>query len=79
MTYTKRQKFVYRFKQCLSMLDKSIVYLTFVVNYMEDSKYYKRTNKQLQALLCIQVELIDLITEINGKYDKYLKKRVDVL
>lgn len=79
MTMTKRQKFVYRFKQSLNMLDKSVVYLTFVVNYTKDSKYYKRTNKQLQILLKIQLELIDMLIEINGTYNKYLKKRGDVL
>lgn len=79
MTYTKRQKFIYRFKQGLNMLDKSVVYLTFVDNYMKDSKFSKRSNKILQKLLKLQKESIELLTEINGKYSKYLNERNKVV
>ena len=50
MTYTKRQKFIYRFRQHISMLEKSIKYLKEVNDYMSESKFFKVSNKILKHL-----------------------------
>ena len=67
MTYTKRQKFIYRFTQVLNMLGKSINYMTEVKEYLKDSKYYKRANKILKNISNQFIKSEKLLDEVDKK------------
>ena len=66
MTYTKRQKFIYRFRQHLNMLEKSIKYLVEVNDYMKESKFFKVSNKILKRLI-VQKEKSEKLLEVVDK------------
>lgn len=66
MTYTKRQKFVYRFRQSINMLEKSIKYMNEVNVYLKESKYYKHSNKILKHLHNELIKSSKLFDEVNS-------------
>ena len=45
MTFTKRQFFIYRIKQCLNLLNKVSLYMNDVIEYTKKSKHNKVINK----------------------------------
>ena len=64
MTYTKRQWFIYRLKQCINHLSKITVYIQEVHDYVLSSKYNKGVFKirmNLDKQLTKLKKLLDLV------------------
>lgn len=64
MTYTKRQWFIYRLTQCVSLLGKTHLYMFDVMKYVKNSKYekkFRKINKQIDKS-CIK--LFNLLKEV---------------
>lgn len=70
MTFTKRQFFIYRIKQCINFHSKILGYMTDVSSYVNGTKYSKEVNK-------IEKGIEKSLTKLNKFIDKVDKKTVD--
>ncbi|MFX0024439.1 MAG: hypothetical protein ACFE9S_19125 [Candidatus Hermodarchaeota archaeon] len=62
MTFSKRQFFIYRLKQCIKFLERVNKYFIDVLNYLIHSKFdkeFKKKQKTLQQLINELKEFLD--------------------
>lgn len=67
MTYTKRQFFIYRLKQCIKLIDKTLTYLKVVRDYSENSKYGKRVKKIENNIRDCFIKLNNFLKVVDSK------------